>query len=410
MPARSVEWTLADPQFSYESNRSAWLSLTDAAGKLDDYLGADHQLDKHPWYRVASLLYSSATASVLGHYTHEVGHLQPGHDLGLRGPLTLIKDGDGFFPSKPVFNYKKTEENIFADRRFDILKAAAGFNQQTFNLQQLSARFVRHGKIPPDLALSYLLNAVFPPLYTLAGGGDVRDCGNRCNYDPIRYRDALGFYDRGVLSYKTYLGWQVGALALNGRVTDSVVSLLHYLRTGQRDSAPLSLAAGQTRFYLPEVNVFHHPNGLFLTVDEPMRGLLQPNDGLTAHLGVGVAGLLNAVRFGVEYSGLKTYPHWAAPEVTAGYLNTVWYAADKPVDVKKFVNPELSNRSFGHSAKLALKWQLPRGVGVEVGNQFSYQDPIESDIKLRGAAPLQPMKDSAHQPDFWWYSTVSYAF
>lgn len=409
-PARSVEWTLTDPLLSHDSNSSTWLSLTDTVGKLDDYLGIDHKLDKYPLYRAASLLYSAATVGLFGHLSHEMGHQQPRQNLGLHGKFEFAENTTGFFfPYKPVLSYQKNENNIVHDRSLHILQVAAGLNQQTFNLQQLSARVVRNDAMPPDLALSYFLNAFFPATYTLVAGNSPT-CNGHCSYDPIQYRRHLNYQDLSVLSYKTYIGWQLGALALNGRVTDSVTSLLHYLHTGKRDATPLSLSAGRTRFYLPETNLLHHPSGLLLTVDEPIRGLLQANDGVTVHFGAGVAGLLNAVRFGLEYDGLKVFPHRLAPEVTAGYTNTTWHNGDKPTDADKLINTALFKRSFGHSAKIALAWHLPGGVDIEIGNRFSYRDPIESDIKLRNAMPLKPVENSADQTALWWYSRASYRY
>ncbi len=420
MPVRSAEFTFTNPLFSYENNTSAWLSLTDAIGKLDDYLGDTKGLDKHPLYRAASLLYSAGTSSIIGHYSHEMGHLQPQYDLGKRGDLTFTKDSFWGMLEKPEFDIG----GGFRDRRTLILAQASGLNQQVFNLQKLSTRVVRHGELPPDLAISYFLNAAFPLYYTLFAGDPVKaeiygptginhlNCYRNCDFDPIAYRininpNAL----HEVVSYKAYLGWQLGAFALNGRVADSIVALAHYIHTGKRDASALSLSAGSTRFYLPEVNLFHHPDGLFLTVDEPIRGLLQKNDGIVAHFGVGVAGYLNAASLGVEYNGLKTHPHWAAPEITAGYTATAWYSGARSPIAYRDEQTEFYNRSFGHSAKLALSWHLPFGAAIEVGNKFSYQDPIESDIKLRGEIQMKPIDNSdAHRAASWWYSTVSYQY
>lgn len=409
---RELRLTLSPAQlYSYDTNTSLTLSLTDAAGRLDEFLGKEY-LDGSLLGRFTSLLFSAGTSSLIGFYSHEFAHLQPEINMGMVPHLTINFDDQPLpAPTAEVYDKvfcwekaydPKTGSEVCSEHRhypppsmqgLHVHNAAAGLNQQIWNMQALSALMVERDRVAPDHAVSYIFNRAFLPSYVIfseprydySGNDDQGHIGDPAvNYDPTLYRMQLNSTDSPhFLSFDEHVAWSTAITILNGRMIDSVRAIYHYLDSGTRDTALLSWKVGGAKLYLPELDLLHHPEGLLLDIILPVKDLLQQGDRVRFNPSVGVAGGLETYRLAIHYDNLKLSDHGAVPRLGLVAGATSWSAP-------RYARP-LRTSNFGYLIGATAEWELLAGISLHIGAQLSFQDPIESDLKGIGTSePGEP--------------------
>jgi len=337
---------------------------------LDQFLGVDLELDESSYYRAFAPLGFGLIRTLFQYGLHELGHSFVAYayegkgnlswDTSIPGPLGI---------PRPIIT---GAYDVVLPPDLDALQAGEGFNFQGFMNQITSKRSLSSGQIQPADALDYILSGLFVFTYIVSVPDQTFDKAkvSKEDFDPTGFRRNLS--NQGVqLSYAEHSFWSAFALLLNARNWDYAHALYQYWSEGERVE-PLSLRSGGFEFYLPETQLWHHPQGLLM---EHRLTFKRKDIAYEATLDIThpIAGESNLVRIGVEghfdHLGSSRY----SPSLEWGfYFTHKWYEED----VEGFLFQLASNIPVYANDRFRM--------GISVFFQVLQNDAIETDLKLVG--------------------------
>lgn len=358
-PTRSVAFALTLPRLlSAEAHTTAWLSATDLVGTGGDVWN-DHMARDHPVARWFLLGMAAGAAGALSWGSQqtsrwhvrrfaEVPRQESESPAFSRAPAVHpLGLGVANWPvPTPAVPHKGVCVRQVHDSQTDettctewspetpywydenpVIRDTVARNQIAHNLRALHARWLRRGAIPPDYAMSHLVNQA----WRVQGEG-------------------------------AEIWMALGALILNGRSVESVAALVHYLDTGDPMAHPTEWADGAAaapRVHLPSVYLYRHPTGMVADLEQPMTSVFHAGDLLQVSMGHSLAADTPMTRLGVSYASIVLREHWAVPTIDlAGALN-FWGHRDQTV---------------GFRAEAGLGWHLPAGIELMFTTRVSFLD------------------------------------
>lgn len=337
---------------------------------LDQFLGVDLELDESSYYRALAPLGFGFMRTLFQYGLHELGHSFVAY--AFKGEGQLAWDTTFTVPlgiPRPIFT---GAYDVRLPSDLDALKSGEGFNFQGFMNQITSKRSLNSGQIQPVDALDYLLSSLFVFTYIVGVPDNKLEQSTeyKAVFDPNGFRHNLN--EQGIhLSYAEHSAWSAFAFLFNARNWDYAHALYQYWSEGER-VAPLSLRTGGFEFYLPETQLWHHPQGLLL---EHRISFKRRDIAYEATLDIThpIAGESNLVRIGVEghfdHLGSSRY----SPSLEWGFYFTHKWQGE---DVEGFLFQLASNIPVYANDRFRM--------GISVFFQVLQNDAIETDLKLVG--------------------------
>lgn len=384
---REIELTYSVPHLTFEATTSAWLTATNAAGKLNEYLGEDIGLDRDSAGRFLLYLLAGYTNWVTTYYSHELAHTHYVRMTGREYDFQL--DFRDWTLMTPAFQSKTVaDETSQQGSEYDLYSAMSGLVQQKLNAREIFKRNISQGAMSYDLGLACLFNNAADMIYILAQAAIDPDLFRQAAYyDPnLSYRSDVDIYlDRVNAGLQQDLSrgeWALtsfAAMALSAHTFDSIIASVRYLANGDRTTAPVSIAAGNTRFYPPNFQVFPHPEGLFINGMFPVHNLLGLDETLYLEYGRVNRAEVDGNRIGFQIDDINFFH--GLPQQSFSITHNFG------------LSTTLGRETVGFSSDIGFNFWFFSRLGIRLLSRYSNGDMLYNDILAKG---IERQADSGH--------------